>query len=118
MTLNITEDQKEVIESQGYMVVEFKLWCRKLGKMILEYAEKVIDTWRAIVLFIQEQAIKAFKHIKDFVEQLSNELEPYMNSLDYMDCEKKKYLFVRSLGRAYEANVRGKVIYHRCRDRC
>lgn len=53
-----------------------------------------------------------------FVEQLSNELEPYMNSLDYMDCEKKKYLFVRSLGRAYEANVRGKVIYHRCRDRC
>nr|DAJ05010.1 MAG TPA: hypothetical protein [Bacteriophage sp.] len=41
-----------------------------------------------------------------------------MSSLDYMDCEKKKYLFVRSLGRAYEANIRGKVIYHRCRDRC
>ena len=118
MTLNITEDQKEVIESQGYMVVEFKLWCRKLGKMILEYAEKVIDNWKAIFLFIQEQAIKAFKHIKDFVEQLSNELEPYMNSLDYMDCEKKKYLFVRSLGRAYEANVSRKVVYHRCRDRC
>ena len=36
-----------------------------------------------------------------------------MSSLDYMDCEKKKYLFVRSLGRAYEANIRGKVIYHR-----
>lgn len=118
MILNISEEQKKIIESQGYMVVEFKLWCRKLGKMILEYAEKVIDTWRAIVLFIQEQAIKAFKHIKDFVEQLSNELEPYMGSLDYMDCEKKKYLFVRSLGRAYEANGRGKVIYHRCRDRC
>lgn len=118
MILNISEEQKKIIESQGYMVVEFKLWCRKLGKMILEYAEKVIDTWRAIVLFIQERAIKAFKHIKDFVEQLSNELEPYMGSLDYMDCEKKKYLFVRSLGRAYKANVRRKVIYHRCRDRC
>ena len=118
MILNVSEEQKKIIESQGYMVVEFKLWYRKLGKMILEYAEKVIDTWRAIVLFIQEQAIKAFKHIKDFVEQLSNELEPYMGSLDYMDCEKKKYLFVRSLGRAYEANVRRKVIYHRCRDRC
>lgn len=115
MALNVSEDQKKVIESQGYMVVEFKLWCRKLGKMILEYTEKAIDTWRAIVLFIQEQAIK---HIKDFVEQLSNELEPYMDFLDYMNCEKKKYLFVRSLGRAYEANVRGKVIYHRCRDRC
>lgn len=80
---------EKLIESQGFMVVEFKLWYRKLGEMILEYAVKVIDTWKAIVLFIQEQAIKAFKHIKDFVEQLSNELEPYMNSLDYMDCEKR-----------------------------
>ena len=118
MILNVTNEQKKLIESQGFMVVEFKLWYRKLGEMILEYAVKVIDTWKAIVLFIQEQAIKAFKHIKDFMEQLSNELEPYMNSLDYMNCEKKKYLFVRSLGRTYEANVRRKVIYHRCRDRC
>ena len=29
--------------------------------MILEYAEKVIDTWKTIVLFIQEQAIKALQ---------------------------------------------------------
>lgn len=118
MILNVTNEQKRVIESQGFMVVEFKLWYRKLGEMLLEYTQRIIDTRKAIVLFIQEQAIKAFKHIKDFVEQLSNELEPYMNSLDYMDCEKKKYLFVRSLGRAYEANVRRKVFYHRCRDRC
>lgn len=118
MAINVSEDQKKIIESQGYMVVEFKLWYRKLGETLLEYATKVIDTWRAIILFVQEQAIKAFKLIKDFVEQLSNELERYMGSLDYMDCEKKKYLFVRSLGRAYEANVSRKVVYHRCRDRC
>lgn len=118
MVLNVSEEQKKIIESQGYMVVEFKLWYRKLGKMILEYTEKVIDTWRAIVLFIQEHAIKVFKHIKDFMEQLSNELEPYMNSLDYMNCEKEKYPFVRSIGRTHEANARRKVIYHRCRDRC
>lgn len=118
MTLNITEDQKKVIESQGYMVVEFKLWCRELGKMILEYAEIVIDTWRAIILFLQEQAIKAFKHIKDFAEQISNELEPYVQQLERAYREQEKYPFVRSLGRAYEANVNRKVIYHRCRDRC
>lgn len=52
MALNVSEDQKKVIESQGYMVVEFKLWCRKLRKMLLEYAEIVIDTWRAIILFL------------------------------------------------------------------
>lgn len=118
MVLNVSEEQKMVIESKGYMVVEFKLWYRKVSKMILEYTEKVIDTWRAIVLFIQEQVIKAFKHIKDSVEQLSNELEQYMGSLDCMDCEKKKYPFVRSIGRTYGVNVSRKVVYHRCRDRC
>lgn len=118
MVLNVSEEQKKVIESQGYMVVEFKLWYRKLGEMLLEYAVKVIDTWRAIILFSQECAIKAFKHIKDFIQQISNELEPYVKQLEHADCEKGKYPFVRSLGRAYEANVRRKVIYHRCRDRC
>lgn len=118
MVLNVSEEQKKFIESQGHMVVEFKLWRRKLSKAILEYATKVIDTWRAIILFLQEQAINAFKHIKDFVEQISNELEPYVKQLEYADCEKDKYPFVRSLGKAYKVNVSRKVIYHRCRDRC
>lgn len=118
MVLNVSEKQKKVIESQGYMVVEFKLWYRKLGEMLLEYAEKVIDTWRAIILFLQECAIKAFKHIKDFIQQISNELEPYVKQLEHADREQEKYPFVRSLGRTHEANVRRKVIYHRCMDRC
>lgn len=118
MAINVSEDQKKIIESQGYMVVEFKLWYRKLGEMLLEYAVKVIDIWRAIILFLQEQAIKAFKHIKDFVERISNDLAPYMKQLEYADREKEKYPFVRSIGRTYGANVSRKVIYHRCRDRC
>ena len=100
------------------MVVEFKLWYRKLGEMLLEYAVKVIDTWRAIILFLQEQAIKAFRSLKDFVERISNELEPYVKQLQYADREEDKYPFVRSLGKTYKANVSRKVIYHRCRDRC
>ena len=118
MVLNVSEEQKMVIESKGYMVVEFKLWYRKLGETIFEYAAKVIDTWRAIILFLQECAIKAFKHIKDFIQQISNDLAPYMKQLEYADREKEKYPFVRSIGRTYGANVSRKVIYHRCRDRC
>lgn len=118
MILNISEEQKKIIESQGYMVVEFKLWYRKLGEMLFEYAVKVIDTWRAIILFLQECEIKAFKHIKDFIQQISNDLAPYMKQLEYADREKEKYPFVRSIGRTYGANVSRKVIYHRCRDRC
>lgn len=118
MVLNVSEEQKMVIESKGYMVVEFKLWYRKLGEMLFEYAAKVIDTWRSIILFLQECAIKAFKHIKDFVERILNELEPYVKQLQYADREEDKYPFVRSLGKTYKANVSRKVIYHRCRDRC
>lgn len=118
MILNVSEEQKKIIESQGYMVVEFKLWYRKLGEMLFEYAAKVIDTWRSIILFLQECAIKAFKHIKDFMQQISNNLAPYMKQLEYADREKEKYPFVRSIGRTYEVNVSRKVVYHRCRDRC
>lgn len=118
MALNVSEDQKKVIESQGYMVVEFKLWCRKLHKMLLEYAGIVIDAWQAIILFLQEQATKAFRHIKEFVDQISNELEPYVKQLKYAYRNKDKYPFVRSHGKTYKVDVSRKVIYHRCRDRC
>ena len=39
MVLNVTEEQKKLIESQGYMVVEFKLWFRKLGEMLIDATE-------------------------------------------------------------------------------
>lgn len=58
MALNVSEDQKKVIESQGYMVVEFKLWCRKLCKMILEYTEKVIDNWKAIFCLYKNMQLR------------------------------------------------------------
>ena len=118
MTLNVSEEQKKIIKSQGYMVVEFKLRYRKLGKMLLEYATKVIDTWRAIILFLQEQATKVFRIIKDFAERISNELKPLVNKLEHVDRKKKKYPLALSLDTAYEVNVSRKVIYHRCRDRC
>lgn len=53
MVLNVTEKQKKLIESQGYMVVEFKLWYRKLGEMLIDYVRRWIDTWKAIILFLQ-----------------------------------------------------------------
>lgn len=118
IVLNVTEEQKKVIESQGYMVVEFKLWYQKLGKMLVEYAKKIIDTWRAIISFLQEQAIKVFKPLKDFAERILNESKPCLKKSEHLCCEKKKYPLVRSLGIAYETNISKRIIYHRCRDRC
>ena len=119
MILNVTEEQKELIESQGYMVVEFKLWFRKLGEMLIDYVRRWIDTWKAIVLFLQEKIFEAYNTLDGLVERLCIELKPYVERLEDVYCkERQKYPFIRSLGRKYQPNFSYKVIYHRCRDRC
>lgn len=119
MVLNVTEEQKKVIESQGYMVVEFKLWFRKIGNMLIDYARRVIDTWKAIISFLQEMAFKAFDNLKDLSERFALELKPYSERLEDIDfSERQKFPYVRSLGRKYQPNFCHRVIYHRCRDRC
>ena len=121
MILNVTEEQKKLLESQGYMVVEFKSWYRKIGNIVIDYARRVIDTREAIVLFLQEKIVKALDVVRCSLEMICDKISPYIEQLDYVyvDYDKrKKYQFVRSLGRKYQPNFSYKVIYHRCRDRC
>lgn len=119
MIINVTDEQKKLIESQGYMVVEFKLWCRKLGEMLIGYVRRWIDTWKAIILFLQEKMFKAFDTLVDFSERLIAEFKPYVEQLEYVSRrEYREYEFVRSLCKTYRLNLSKKVIYHRCRDRC
>ena len=119
MVLNVTEEQKKVIESQGYMVVEFKLWYKKLLDFAWEWGIRITDTLKAIISFLQEMAFKAFDNLKDLVERFSLEFKQLSERLEDIDySEKQKYTFVRSLGRKYKPNFSHRVIYHRCRDRC
>ena len=119
MILNVTEEQKKLIESQGYMVVEFKLWFRKLWKMLINYVRRWIDTWKAIVLFLQEKIAKAVDTIVDFSERLLMEFKPYVEQLELLNSKEHiEYEFVRSLCKTYRLNLSKKVIYHRFRDRC
>lgn len=119
MVLNVTKEQKKLIESQGYMVVEFKSWYRKLGSMLIDYARRTIDTWEAIMLFLQEKMVMVVDTLVDFSEWLSTELKPYVEQLEDVNRrEHREYEFVRSLCKTYRLNLSKKVIYHRCRDRC
>ena len=119
MILNVTEQQKKLLESQGYMVVEFKLWFRKLGEILIDYARRVIDTWKAIALFLQEKIAKVVDTLIDLSERLLAEFKPYVEQLEYVNSrEHREYEFVRSLCNTYRLNLSKKVIYHRCRDRC
>lgn len=119
MIMNVTEEQKKLIESQGYMVVEFKLWFRKLGEMLIDYVRRWIDIWKAILLFLQEKIAKAVETLVYFSEWLLTNLKPYVEQLDDVNRrEHIEYEFVRSLCKTYRLNLSKKVIYHRCRDRC
>ena len=68
MILNVTEEQKKVIESQGYMVIEFKLWYRKLGDYLTEYVRGFNDMSEVILLFLEEKAHNAFD-VEFFMER-------------------------------------------------
>ena len=119
MILNVTEEQKKLIESQGYMVVEFKLWFRKLGEMLIDYVRRWIDTWRAIILFLQEKIDKVVDTLVEFSERLLAEFKPYVEQLENVNRrEHREYEFLRSLCNTYRLNLRKKGSYHRCRDRC
>ena len=119
MVLNVTEEQKKVIESQGYMVAGLQLWYRKIGEMLIDYVRRWIDTWKSIILFLREKIAKAVDTIVDFSERLLAEFKPYVEQLEYANRrEHREYEFVRSLCKTYRLNLSKKVIYHRCRDRC
>lgn len=122
MVINITEEQKKLIESQGYMVVEFKAWYKKLMELMQRFGERVVDAWNAIISFLQEMAFKAFDSLKDLAERFALDIEPYIDKLDDNFCEdhseKQKHPFVRSIGRKYEVSHVNQVIYYRCRNNC
>ena len=119
MILNVTEEQKKLLESQGYMVVEFKAWFGKFGEMLIDYVRRQIDTWKAIMLFMQEKIAKSVDTLICFSERLLMEFKPYVERLEYVNRrEHREYEFVRSLCKTYRLNLSKKVVYHRCRDRC
>ena len=119
MVMNVTEEQKKVIESQGYMVVEFKARFRKFGEMLIDYVRRQIDTWKAIMLFMQEKIAKAVDTLICFSERLLMEFKPYVEQLELLNSKEHiEYEFVRSLCKTYRLNLSKKVIYHRCMDRC
>lgn len=82
MVLNVTEEQKKVIESQGYMVVEFKLWCKKLTEQLTDFAHILIDAWKAIVLFLQDMMLKAFDSMKSLADRIMEEYRPFIDTME------------------------------------
>lgn len=125
MLLNVTEEQKKIIESQGYMVVEFKKFAIHSIELFKNTGFGNIDSTRLVLSFLEYIAFEKICSVslekygiflKETFEECYKMLETFKDIV--LVVQKQKYGFVRSIGKKYEPMYRSKVIYHRCRDRC
>lgn len=112
--ITITDKQKRMIESQGFMVVEFKLWCKKLQSVMADAIHRLSDVYNAIILFLQDKMLRAFESIHSLAERISMELK---SCIDREHRAIANYPFIKKLGNKYKCNYVPVTIYH-CRNNC
>lgn len=124
MIVNVTEEQKRVIESQGFMVIEYKKWCYDLEPLFKGLGMGVIEFCRKVFLFFEDMARKINKvmiSLADSFAEIEMRLKDafeFIGREDFYIDDRLKYKFVRSIGNIRELHFDNRVIYHRCRDRC
>lgn len=110
----ITDEQKRMIESQGFMVVEFKLWCKKLQFVMADAIHRLYDVCNAVILFLQDKMLKAFESIHSLAERINMESKPCI----YREHRARaNYPFIKKLGNKYKCDYVSVTIYH-CRNNC
>lgn len=117
MILNVTNEQKKLIESQGYMVVEFKLWLKRFVELYGESFIRVSNEFRLICVFLNRMAIKSsLEQLKEKFQEISESFSDFSKVILFD--ETPKYPFVRELGnKNYRCFVQRKKI-RRARSCC
>lgn len=117
MILNITEEQKKVIEEHGHMVIEFKKWCRDI-------AGRITDVWNAIMFYLQQFVerviVPCLDRLVDAVKKAFIIFEERFidKAKANLYAERQKYPFVRRIGDKYKPRYSQSVYLHRCRNNC
>lgn len=117
--INITEEQKKILEVNGYMVIEFKLWCKKLTEQLSDLGDRIVDAGIAMIQFLEDIIFKTFDRVKELARMILDKCRPFIDEgrMEY-GCETRiKHPFVRSLGRKYGFSYMRVKVYH-CRNNC
>ena len=113
--VNITEQQKKVIEANGHMVIEFKLWCKKavnsvwdICRAIAEFISSFIEEKMKIVIAWAEDVYEKFEKqsIENYADKFIRSMEP-----------RERYKLCKTLGIDYKPYIRRTPLYH-CRNNC
>lgn len=111
-----TEEMKQVIESHGMMVIEFKKKVRDGIIIITEVANKIVAIIRACMDKWFDFGIRLFEKTKDFVEQFQ-EIIDFEPSLSFWLINGEKFHFVRKIDNGYRVFLKRRVPVH-CRNNC
>lgn len=110
MRINITQEQKEIIESKGFMVVQVKLLILKTRAI----QEKVRQRAR----MIREKMQKAVENMAERVKKILKPIREKMSlDLIWVLEPRDRYKVVKALGLNYKAYFNRKGPYH-CRNNC
>lgn len=109
-----TEEMKQVIESHGMMVIEFKKKVIDGIIIITEVANKIVAIIRECMNKWFDFGIRLFEKTKDFIKQFQ-EIIDFKPPLWLIDCE--KFQFVRKIDNGYRLMIRRMVLIH-CRNNC
>jgi len=85
MVINVTEQQKKLIESQGHMVVEFKAWAKNFFEWFNKWSRQIIDTLNLVINFLEQKVREAAFDLAKFFVDIEEKLEPMIEVLDTLE---------------------------------
>lgn len=115
MVISITQEQKEIIESRGLMVVQVKLWLQQAAHLVQKqkkvqmYLKTVSEVLRCLCTKVQS----VFESLTRALNTHSVDAQSILTSM--MPCE--RYKIVKRLGLDYRVYFCRKGVYH-CRNNC
>lgn len=113
MVISFTQEQKEIIESRGLMVVQVKLWLRKVAHLVQEkvqmYLKMVCETLRCLC----KKAQSIFESLTLALDTHSVDAQSILTSMML----RERYKIVKRLGSDYRVYFCRKGVYH-CRNNC
>ena len=120
MIINITEQQKIAIESQGYMVIQFKAYAKKFLEWFSKWSRVVLDTWYMIFNFLEQMASRIAVCLQEIGKQIEEKFGKLFKQeeIDWNIEPRSKYALIRNIGRKYMVRYKNPVIYYRCRNNC
>ena len=113
MVISITQEQKEIIESKGLMVVQVKLWLRRVAHLVQELAQMYLKVVREALHCLCEKVKSAYDALARALNTHSVDMQSMLASM----MPRERYKIVKRLGLDYRVYFCRKGVYH-CRNNC